>query len=183
MEASSTTTINAPPDTVYAAWRNVDRLPEFMDHLEAVTSTDGRTSHWVAKAPAGSTVEWDAEITEDLPGRRIAWRSVEGASVENRGVVELVPAPGGRGTEIHVSIEYTPPGGAIGATVAKLFGEEPSQQASDDLRRFKQLVETGEIARSDGTPHGVRTPDMARQRGAQPPDGEDVDLTRQEVDA
>jgi uncharacterized membrane protein len=179
MEARSATTINAPPETVYAAWRDLTRLPQFMYHLESVTNVDDRRTHWVAKAPAGTTVEWDAEITEDAPGSRIAWRSMEGASVENRGVVELVAAPGGRGTEVHVMIEYTPPAGALGSAVAKLFGEEPAQQVSDDLRRFKQLMETGEIARSDGSPRGTRTGNVAHQRDAQPPAAEDdVDLTR-----
>jgi len=177
-------TINAAADRLYAAWRDLSRLPDFMYHLEAVTSTDDRRSHWVAKGPAGTTVEWDAEITEDQPGRRIAWRSVEGASVENRGVVEFLPAPGGRGTELHVTVEYTPPGGGLGSVVAKLFGEEPAQQVSDDLRRFKQLVETGEIARSDGAPLGTRAANTVGQRDAQPPEGETVvDLARDEVKA
>jgi uncharacterized membrane protein len=174
MEARSAATINASPDTVYAAWRDVTRLPQFMDHLEAVTGTDDRRSHWVAKAPAGTKVEWDAEITEDVPGERIAWRSLAGASVENSGVVEFVAGPGGRGTEVHVAVEYSPPGGALGSAVAKLFGEEPSQQVSDDLRRFKQLVETGEIARSDGAPLGTRTANIGHQQEAQPPEGQQV---------
>src|SRR3954447_16474280 len=142
MEARSAATINGSPEALYEAWRDVSRLPEFMDHLEAVTSTGDRRSHWVAKGPAGMTVEWDAEITEEEPGRRIAWRSVEGADVDNSGVVEFRPAPGDRGTEIHVTLEYSPPGGALGSVVAKLFGEEPAQQVSDGLRRFKQLMET-----------------------------------------
>jgi uncharacterized membrane protein len=172
MEARSATTINASPDAVYAAWRDLTLLPKFMYHLEAVTSLDDRRSHWVAKAPAGTTVEWDAEITDDVPGERIAWRSVEESSVENSGIVELVPAPGGRGTEVRVTIDYTPPGGALGSAVAKLFGEEPAQQVSDDLRRFKQLAETGEIALSDGAPLGTRSANVARQRDAQPPGGQ-----------
>jgi uncharacterized membrane protein len=184
MEARSAATANASPDTVYAAWRDVTRLPEFMYHLEAVTSIDERRSHWVARAPADTTVEWDAEITDDEPGRRIAWRSVEGASVENSGIVEFVPAPGGRGTEVHVALEYWPPGGALGSVVAKLFGEEPDQQVSDDLRRFKQLVETGEIARSDGAPLGTRSANTSHQREARPVDGQgDVEPTREEVRA
>jgi uncharacterized membrane protein len=183
MEAQSAATINASPDAIYARWRDVTRLPEFMDHLEAVTSVDDRRSHWVAKAPAGMTVEWDAEITEDVPGARIAWRSIEGSSVENSGVVEVVPAPGGRGTEVHVSVQYSPPGGKLGSVVAKLFGEDPAQQVSDDLRRFKQLVETGEVARSDGAPLGTRSADMVGQRGAQPLETGAGDGSRKEVRA
>jgi uncharacterized membrane protein len=184
MEARSAATVNASPDTVYAAWRDVTRLPEFMYHLEAVTSIDERRSHWVAKAPAGTAVEWDAEITEDEPGTRIAWRSVDGASIENSGLVEFVAAPGGRGTEVHVALEYAAPGGSLGSVVAKLFGEEPAQQVSDDLRRFKQLVETGEIARSDGAPLGTRSANAAHQRDAQPLRGDEtVDRSGEEVRA
>src|SRR4029079_437547 len=120
----------------------------------------------------------------DVPGERIAWRSLEGASVENSGVVEFVAGPGGRGTEVHVALEYSPPGGTLGATVAKLFGEEPSQQVSDDLRRFKQLVETGELARSHGAPLGTRTANVGHQQEAQPPEGQQVgEVDRTEVKA
>src|SRR5206468_2685336 len=127
---------------------------------------------------------WDAEITADVPGQRLAWRSLEGATVQNAGEVRLVPAPGGRGTEIHVSLDYKPPGGAIGAAVAKLFGEEPNQQLGDDLRRFKQQVETGEIARSEGAPLGTRAQDLPHQHAAQPlPAQEVLDLRDQEVRA
>jgi uncharacterized membrane protein len=168
MQARSAITVNAPAEKVYAAWRDFERLPEFMYHLESVTTSGERRSHWVAKAPAGSTIEWDAEITEDVAGQRIAWRSVDGAEVANEGAVRFEPAPGGRGTEVHVELTYSPPGGALGSLVAKLFGEEPGQQVSDDLRRFKQLIETGEIARSDAAPWGTRTKNIAHQEDALP---------------
>ncbi len=168
MEGRTAITINATPEEVYAQWRDFERLPTFMYHLESVQPTGDTRSHWLAKAPAGTTVEWDAEITEDVPGQSISWRSLEGASVENSGSVRFRPAPGGRGTEVHVVVEYSPPGGALGSVVARLFGEEPNQQLSDDLRRFKQLVETGEIARSDGAPLGSRTQNQLRQEGAHP---------------
>src|SRR5207237_3055072 len=122
---------------VYDFWRNFGNLPRFMDHLESVQVTGDRRSHWKAKAPAGTTVEWDAETTENRPNELIAWRSVEGADVTNAGVVRFVAAPGGRGTEIHVDLRYEPPAGKLGKLVAKLFGEEPSQQVEGDLRRFK----------------------------------------------
>jgi uncharacterized membrane protein len=184
MKARSAITVNASPATVYAEWRDLERLPTFMYHLESVTVTDDRRSHWVAKGPAGTTVSWDAEIVEDIAGERLAWRSVEGASVENAGEVRFSPAPGGRATEVHVELTYAPPAGTLGALVAKLFGENPAQQVSDDLRRFKQLIETGEIARSEGSPLGSRTTNQARQRDAQPlDDSEVVDLTEQEVKA
>jgi uncharacterized membrane protein len=143
-----------------------------MNHLESVTTTGNGQSHWVAKGPVGTTAEWDAQTVEDVPGRRIAWRSTDGSPVENTGSVRFEPAPGDQGTEVHVELTYSPPGGALGAAVAKLFGEEPNQQIKDDLRRFKQLIETGEIARSESTPQGhspvERNP--FTQRPAQPVD-------------
>jgi len=147
-------TINRTPDEVYAAWRDVESLPSIMSHLESVTRTDDGLTHWVAKAPLGRTVEWDAEIINDATGRVISWRSVEGSQIDNVGAVHFHEAPGGRGTELRVRIEYNPPAGAIGATVAKLFGEEPGQQVSDDLRRFKSLMETGEVPTVDGQSRG-----------------------------
>ena len=168
MQGRSAITINAKPDDVYARWRDFESLPTFMYHLESVQVMDDRHSHWVAKAPAGTTVEWDAEIVEDLPGKRIAWRSVADASVENSGSVQFHAAPRGQGTEVRVELQYEPPGGAIGKIVAKLFGEEPNQQLADDLRRFKQLIEAGEIARSDSSPAGTRTMNQADQRDAHP---------------
>jgi uncharacterized membrane protein len=158
-------TINRPAEELYRFWRNFENLPRIMTHLESVQVTGDRRSHWKAKAPAGSTVEWDAEITEDRPNQLIAWRSLEGADVENSGSVRFVPAPGGRGTEVHVEILYNPPGGMIGAAIAKLFGEEPAQQVKDDLLHFKQVMETGEIVLSEAILDGPHW----RQRPAQPP--------------
>ena len=177
VHARSAATVNASPQEVYGHWRDLDRLPSFMYHLESVRTTGGGRSHWVARGPAGTTVEWEAEVTEDEPGRRISWRSLEGADVENWGTVRFAPAPGGQGTEVHVELGYTPPGGALGAAVAKLFGEEPNQQVTDDLRRFKQLVETGEVARSDGSPMGSRNQNQLRQRDANPPERADVGVS------
>ncbi len=168
MRARSAITVNDRPDAVYSAWRDFECLPRFMDHLESVSVTGHRRSHWVAHGPVGTTVEWDAEITEDVPGERISWRSLEGASVDNAGWVHFRPAPGDQGTEVHLELEYSPPGGALGSVVAKLFGEEPNQQVSDDLRRFKQILETGEIARSDGSPLGSRNRNQVHQHDAHP---------------
>jgi len=184
MEARSAITINATPEAVYERWRDFEALPTFMYHLESVTVVDERRSHWVAKGPADTRFEWDAEITDDVRGERLAWRSVENAMIENAGTVTFAAAPGGRGTEVHVALTYSPPGGALGSAVAKLFGEEPGQQVSDDLRRFKQLMETGELARSDASPLGIITKEQLNQRHAQPlSDEEVVDLTAQEVNA
>jgi uncharacterized membrane protein len=138
-----------------------------MAHLERVDVLDERRSHWVASAPFGS-VEWDATVTEDVPGERIAWRSADGARVPNEGTVRFTDAPGGRGTEVHVEMRYALPGGSIGKLVARYFGEEPHQQLDDDLRRFKQVVEIGEVVRSDGAPGGKRARKEFPQRPAQP---------------
>jgi uncharacterized membrane protein len=158
-------TVNRPIDEVYAFWHNFENLPRFMSHLESVQVTGDRRSHWKAKAPAGTTVEWDAEMTEDSPNERIAWRSLEGADIYNTGSVVFRPAPGNRGTEVHVEIEYKPPAGKLGKAVAKLLGEEPDIQVADDLRAFKQVIETGEVVIADGSIQGRRL----KHRPAQPP--------------
>ncbi|HEX7058523.1 MAG TPA: SRPBCC family protein [Solirubrobacterales bacterium] len=149
-------TIAKDPDTLYRAWRDFEGLPRVMKHLESVTETGERTSHWVARAPAGRTIEWDAEISEDVPGRRIAWHSIEGSEVAHAGSVSFHPAPAGRGTEVHVTLQYAPPGGELGARLARFFREEPEHQIREDLRRFKQWIETGEIATTEGQPVGSR---------------------------
>jgi uncharacterized membrane protein len=168
VEAKAAVTVNRPRSEVYAFWRDFANFPSFMAHVESVEPREGGRSHWRATAPAGRTVEWDAEIVEERPDERISWQSLPGADVENGGSVRFVDAPGGRGTEIHVSMRYSPPGGALGATVAKLFGEEPQQQAKDDLRRAKQILETGEIVRSDGMPEGIHAAKQMRNRPANP---------------
>jgi uncharacterized membrane protein len=147
-------TINRAPEELYRFWRDLQNLPRFMKHLESVRETGNRRSHWVAKAPAGRTVEWDAEITEDRPNELIAWRSLEGADVDNIGSVRFDRAPGGRGSIVRVEIWHRPPAGVVGAAVAKLFGENPDWQVKDDLRRFKQVMETGEVITTEGQPAG-----------------------------
>jgi uncharacterized membrane protein len=146
-------TINRPPETVYHFWRDLENLPRFMAHLESVRKNEDGTSVWRAKAPAGLSIEWQAEITLDRPNESLAWRSLEGASVPNRGVVRFKPGPAGRGTEVLVELKYDPPGGALSAAIAKLFGEEPGQQIAGDLRRLKQVLETGSIVHSDASIH------------------------------
>jgi uncharacterized membrane protein len=131
MQARSAVTIRHPVEVVYGFWHDFSNLPSFMNHLESVEpSGDGR-SHWTANGPAGTTVDWDAEIVEDVPNRRIAWRSLEGSKAQKSGSVSFTPAPGDRGTEVRVELSYDPPGGALGKVVAKLFGEEPQQQVSE----------------------------------------------------
>ncbi len=154
MDVKKAITVNRPPNELYQFWHDFENLPRFMDHLKAVQVTGEKQSHWTAKGPAGTTVAWDAEVIDDRPGELISWRSLDGAAVDNAGSVRFVSAPGGRGTEVRVELRYDPPGGALGATVAKLFGEEPGQQTQDDLRRFKQVMETGELTRSDASAKG-----------------------------
>ena len=162
------TTVARPVDEVYAFWKDFGNFPQFMRHLESVTVTGEGRSHWVAKAPAGQTVEWDAETLEDVENERISWRSTENADVYNAGTVEFQAAPGGRGTEVRVELEYDPPFGKLGSRVAMLFREEPGQQVQEDLRHFKQVMEVGEIVFSDAT----------KQRGPHPaqPDDKPVRL-------
>ena len=153
IQVTKAITVNRPPEEAYRFWRNFEQLPQFMAHLESVQIMDDRRSYWRAKAPFGSTVEWSAELVEDRPNELIAWRSMEGADVPNAGQVRFRPAPGGRGTEVTVELKYDPPAGTIGATIAKLFGEEPSIQVDGDLRRFKQVLELGEVVHSDASIH------------------------------
>jgi len=141
-----TVTINRPREELYRFWRDFRNLPRFMENIERVTVYDEGHSHWVVAAPAGNTVEWDSMITEDVPNERISWASLEGASVRNSGSVDFYDSSNHRGTRVTVTIAYDPPGGALGRMVAKLFQREPKIQARQDLRRFKQLMETGEVA-------------------------------------
>jgi uncharacterized membrane protein len=165
MVAVNTCTINRSPEEVYRFWRNFENLPRFMSHLESVQVTDEKRSHWVARAPMGTSVEWDAEIIEDRPNYEISWRSLEGADVDNRGTVRFDRAPGDRGTEVRVEVEYHPPAGPIGAAVARLFGEAPEEQIKGDLRRLKQVLEIGEVVHSDSSihtgPHPAKPADNA----------------------
>lgn len=154
IEVEKTVTINKPAAELYHFWRNFENLPQFMKHLQSVTVTGDKRSHWVAKAPLGTSVEWDAEIIDEQENHLIAWASVEGASIDNSGFIRFQPASGERGTEVKVVLEYNLPGGAVAAALLKLFGEEPEQQIGDDLRRFKQIMEAGEIATTAGQPTG-----------------------------
>jgi len=148
-------TIDRSPEECYRAWRNLANLPRFMRHLISVEPVDERRSHWVARAPAPmGQVEWDAEIIQDTPNELISWRSLKDADVDNAGSVRFRPAPGGRGTEVTVELNYEPPAGRAGMTIASLFGEEPRQQIEDDVRRFKQIMEAGEISTVEGQPSG-----------------------------
>ena len=164
-------TINRPREAVYQFWRDFSYLPQFMAHVQSVLSTGDKRSHWVVTAPGRQTVEWDAEIVEDRPNELIAWRTLEGSDIRHEGSVRFDKAPADRGTEVHVGLRYDAPGGKAGAAIASLFGEEPTQQIGDDLRRLKQVLETGEVVRSDGSLEGAGQ-GLSRQRAAQAPNTE-----------
>jgi uncharacterized membrane protein len=168
MELHGTTTVAKSQQETYEMWRRLEELPQFMAHVDEVRITGHGRTHWRAGAPFGRTVEWYADIVDDVPGEHISWRSVEGADIRNEGDVRFISAPGGRGTEVHVTLHYEMPGGKLGETVARLYGENPHQQLDDDLRRFKQVAETGEVVRSEGAPSGKRARREFPQHPAQP---------------
>lgn len=147
-------TVMRPRAECYQAWRDFTRLPSFMDYLESVEVIDGSRSHWKAKGPAGTTVEWDARITSDVPDGSIAWESVEPTDVPNRGRVEFRDAPGDRGTEVHVTLDWDPPGGRLAKAAAALFGKDPQHEVNNALRRFRQIMETGTVPTVEGQPTG-----------------------------
>ncbi len=166
-----TVTINRPAEQLYDFWHNFENLPTFMHHLESVQVSDDRRSHWKARVPVGLPISWDAEIVEDRPDELIAWRSLPGAMVENEGTVRFTPGPQGRGTEVKVTLIYNPPAGAVGEALARLFHPVTVQQIKQDLWRFKQLMETGEIPTTEGQPSGrtakQNQPTESRHRGRQ----------------
>ena len=149
--------INQRPEACYRFWRNVENFPRFMKHVDEVHALDGTRSHWTVRAPLGRHVEWTAELVSDVPSQQLGWRTLPGAEIDHAGVVRFVPASGERGTVVEIDLSYRAPLGKAGSRLAKLFGEEPSQQIEDDLRRFKQLIETGEIPTTIGQPAGRRS--------------------------
>lgn len=156
-EITKSLTINKPKSEVYQYWRKLENLPTFMQHLESVSQTDEKRSHWVAPVPGGlGKISWDAEIIEEVENEKLSWRSVLNAAVDNSGEVLFKDAPAGQGTEIYVIIKYLPPAGAIGTAVAKLFNPAFKQMVKEDLRRFKKLMETGEIPVSEAQPSGKK---------------------------
>lgn len=166
---SESVMIARSPEELYWFWRNFENLPRFMKHLQSVTSyqsdktnvgassrstPQGDRSHWRAKGPLGTMVEWDAEITQDRPGEMIAWRSLEGSDVDHMGYVKFMNVPGRQETRVRVKMQYRPVAGVVGANIAKILGSSPDWKIKDDLRRFKQLMETGEIITTEGQPSG-----------------------------
>ena len=148
IQIEKTIVINKPAKELFRFWRNVENLPRFMNHLESVTAIDSNLSRWIAKGPAGSNVEWDAIIHNEIDNELIAWRTVGNSDVHHAGSVEFTPAVEG-GTEVKVKLDYEPPVGKLGALFAQVYGEEPGQQIDEDLNRFKQLIEGNNIAKED----------------------------------
>jgi uncharacterized membrane protein len=150
-------TVNASASTLYAFWRRLELLPQFMGHLVSVSQLDPRRSRWIAKAPSGRVVEWDAEIVNEITGELIAWRALQNANVTSTGSVTFRPEPGGRGTRVHLRLQYDPPAAKLRASVAWLMGHDPAAAIREDLRRFKQLMEAGELPTIHGQPHGKQS--------------------------
>ncbi|HVG07893.1 MAG TPA: SRPBCC family protein [Thermoanaerobaculia bacterium] len=149
-------TVGRPAQELYSYWRQFENLPRFMRHLDSVRDIGNGRSHWIAKTPVGSRVEWDAEIVDEREGQHISWRSVAGSQVHNAGSVLFEAAPGNRGTTVRVSFDMAPPGGKAGRLAAKALGPITKQQVHEDLRRFKSLMEAGEIPTNEGQPEGRR---------------------------
>jgi uncharacterized membrane protein len=147
-------TINQPIEILYRFWRNLENLPRFMRHLESVERVTDTLSRWRAKGPGGSTIEWTAEIINEAPDQVIGWRSLEGSDVVSAGSVNFDDAGPGRGTRVRVRLQYSPPGGKVGAAVARLLGRDPATEIREDLRQFKQLLEAGEVPTTAGQPRG-----------------------------
>jgi uncharacterized membrane protein len=183
VKVSRSMTINRSREDLFRFWRNFENLPRFMSHLESVQTTGDKRSHWVAKAPLGRAVAWDAEIITERPNELIGWRSLEGSEVDCAGSVHFLPALGGQGTEVHIVLKYDPPGGRFGAAMAWLFGEAPEQQIQEDLRRFKQIMEAGEVPTRYGQPAGRGTGNLPVERH-QKPSGtlENRDLVREALE-
>src|SRR3954471_19084411 len=167
VRVEQTVTIGLAPEEIYAFFRNFENLPRFMSHLQSVKVLDEKRSHWVTKGPAGSDAEWDAEIINEIPNELIGWRSVDGSPGDNAGSVHFKKNPNGRGTDVKVILRYDPPAGLFGAMTARVFGEDPAHQVKEDLRALKMLLETGEIATTEGQPNGVPSRARLRERLAE----------------
>lgn len=154
----SAVTVNRPRSEVFGYWRQLENLPQFMTHLESVQQTGDGRSHWVAQGPLGKSLAWDAEILNEAQDEIIAWRSLPGSQVDSAGSVRFKDAPGGRGTEIRVELQYNPPAGMVGAYAAKLFGRDAQHEIDHDLLRLKQFLESGEIATTQGQSVGPEKP-------------------------
>ncbi len=170
--------VNKSPEELFRFWRNFENLPRFMSHLESVTVLDEYQSHWVAKGPAGENEEWDAEVFNEKENELISWRSLPGSDFVHAGTVRFEPQPAGRGTMVRVVMNYNVTGGKLTAKVAGLFGLAPEDLIQEDLRRFKQLLETGEIATTEGQPSGREVIKAAAPESKDEDASEDVQQAR-----
>ena len=150
-------TVGKSPEECYRFWRSFENLPRFMRGLDSVRHLDERRSHWVARGPMATRLEWTSEITADRPGEEVAWRTLDDSGAAHAGSVRFEAAPAGRGTIVRVSLHYSPLGGALGAGLVRLLGHDPQSSIREDLRRFKQVMETGEIPTTRGQPTGRRS--------------------------
>lgn len=170
IEITKSLTVNKPREEVYAYWRQLENLPRFMYHLKEVRQLDDKRSHWVAQladnklASALGTVEWEAQIITEVENEQLVWKSVDDAKIDNAGEVRFLDAPNGQGTEVHAVIQYRPPAGQLGGAIMKLFNPAFEQMIKQDLRRFKQLMETGEIATIEGQPSGRQSEQRTSQK-------------------
>ena len=162
-------TVNRSPDELYAFWRDLENLPRFMKHVRSVQRHGNGRSHWVVAGPRGTVFKWDAQITVDRPNEMIAWQTVPGSSVDHRGYVKFVPAPGSRGTEVHVALEYQPPGGEAGKLLGSLLGGITEQEIQEQIRNFKSIMEAGEIPTIKGQTSGrAKEGQQPKQQYSQP---------------
>ncbi len=169
VHVSRSVTVKRSRDVVFQFWRQLENLPRFMLHLQSVTVTGDGRSHWITSAPAGQRLEWDAEIIDERPNERLSWRSLEGSDVRHQGAVIFRDAPADRGTEVEVDLHYDAPAGKVGAPWRSSSVKEPAQQTADDLRRFKQVMETGEVVRCRTAAPKALVKAPTKQRPAQPP--------------
>jgi uncharacterized membrane protein len=178
-------TVLRPLEEVYRFWVDFQNMPRFMSHLDSVESTDGGRSRWRSRSDEGESMEWESEVIEQVPNEMIAWQSTLGSDVKNRGAAYFSEAPGDRGTEVRVELTFDQPGGKLGdrgtevrveltfdqpggklgSLFSKLFGEDPGTQVSRDLRRFKQILETGEVVHSDASIHKGMHPARPAEAG------------------
>ena len=154
--------VNRPPDECYAFWRKLENLPRVMRYLESVVQTGDGRSHWKVCTPGGMRIEWNADITQDRPNELISWRARDGSMLPNDGALHFLPGPNGEGTLIHATLRYKPPGGKLAAAATALFGGPGAPQLKENLRRFKQVLETGEIITTEGQPHGPARTSLTR---------------------
>lgn len=158
VEIATAMTVECPVDEVYEFWRRPQNLPRFLRHISSIEPIDDRHSRWTARLPGGMSLQWRAEIVDDEPNSLIAWQSVEGSDLFNEGYISFEPTADGDSTEIHARIVYHPPAGKFGAQVATFFETLQAQMIREDLRGFKQLIETGEVPTIEGQPSARTEP-------------------------